>query len=107
MDDLLRQELRTQLAGKVDVTNSAGAADAHLRIEVSDETGNRVVGGVGRIFGLKAKHKAVVQIVDPQRKKVLWSAEAGDKKAVLGAFSDGAKRVASRIAKRLRDDWGK
>jgi hypothetical protein len=107
IDDLLREELRSQLQGKAEITNSAGSSDAQLKIEVTDEKGNRVVGGFGRIFGFKSKRKATVQIVEPQRRRVLWSAEAGDGKAVLGAFSDGAKRLASRIARQLREDWSK
>jgi hypothetical protein len=107
IDDLLRDELREQLRGKAEVIRTATSADAQLKIDITDEKGNRVVGGFGRLFGFRSKRKALVQIVEPQRKRVLWSAEAGDGKAVLGAFSDGAKRLASRIAKQLREEWGR
>jgi hypothetical protein len=107
LDKHLRQELRTELGSRVDLANTAGQSDAQLKVEVVDEGGNRVVGAAGRIFGLKGKKRAIVRITEPQHKTVLWSAEAGDNKAVLGAFSDGAKRLASRIAKQLREDWGK
>jgi hypothetical protein len=86
---------------------SASAADAQLKVEVSDEQGNRVVGTAGRIFSMKSKKRAIVQIVETQNKKMLWNAEAGDNKAVLGAFGDSVNRLASRIAKQLKEDWGK
>jgi serine/threonine-protein kinase len=107
LDGLLRDEIREQLRGRVEVAGAASAADAHLLVEVTDEKGNRVVGGVGRIFGFRGKKKATVRVVEPRQKSVLWSAEAGDNKAVLGAFGDGAKRLAARIAKQLKEDWGR
>jgi serine/threonine-protein kinase len=107
LDTYLREEIRSQLGNRVELATASSMADAHLKVEVTDEGGNRVVGAAGRIFGLKGKKKAVVRITEPQHRTVLWSAEAGDGKAVLGAFGDGGKRLASRIAKQLKEDWGK
>ncbi|MCX6627357.1 MAG: serine/threonine-protein kinase, partial [Candidatus Solibacter sp.] len=107
LDDYLRENIRSDMGGLVEVTDSASGADASLRVEVQDEHGNRVVGAAGRLFGLKGKRRAVVQVVDQRDRRILWSAEAGDNKAVLGAFGDGARRLASRIAKQLREDWRK
>jgi serine/threonine-protein kinase len=105
IDQYLREEIGSELAGRVTVVSSAAGADASLRIEVQDDRGNRVAGAAGRIFGVKSKRRAIVRIVEPAEKRVIWSAESGDKKAVLGAFGDGEKRLASRIAKQLRLEW--
>jgi hypothetical protein len=107
LDAHLREEIRSQLGNRVEIATASSMADAHLKVEVTDEGGNRVVGAAGRIFGLKGKKKAVVRITEPLHRTVLWSAEAGDGKAVLGAFGDGGKRLASRIAKQLKEDWDK
>jgi serine/threonine-protein kinase len=105
IDQYLREEIGSELAGKVTVVSSAAAADASLRLEVQDDKGNRVAGAAGRIFGVRSKRRAIVRIVEPAEKRVIWSAESGDKKAVLGAFGDGEKRLASRIAKQLKLEW--
>jgi hypothetical protein len=107
LDEDLKAALQAELGSRVEIVRSAAAADAILRIDVADEQSGKVAGAAGRVFGVKGKHKAVAQVVDRRQGRVLWSAEAGDRQAVVGAFGDGAKRLASRIAKQLRKDWDK
>jgi serine/threonine protein kinase len=106
LDEALREAITKETKGRLAIAKSVEAGDAVMQIEVEDEQGNAVVGTAGRVFGLRNKHKAIVKIVDPRTKKVIWSAEAGDKQGILGRpFGDAVKRMASRIAKRLREDW--
>ena len=106
LDEALREEIGKETKGRLGIARSVEASDAVMQIEVVDERGNAAVGATGRVFGLKSKHKAIVKIVEPHSKKVLWSAEAGDKAGVLGRpFGDAVRRMASRIAKQLREDW--
>jgi hypothetical protein len=102
----LREEIGKETKGRLGIARSVEASDAVMQIEVVDERGNAVVGATGRVFGLKSKHKAMVKVVETHSKKVLWNAEVGDKAGVLGRpFGDAVKRMASRIAKQLREDW--
>jgi serine/threonine-protein kinase len=106
LDEALRDEIGKETKGRLGIARSVEASDAVMQIEVVDESGNAVVGATGRVFGLKSKHKAIVKVVESHSKKLLWSAEAGDKAGVLGRpFGDSVKRMASRIAKQLKEAW--
>lgn len=99
----LCEEIASQFGGQVRTVT--GNADAIMTIDVEEQHGKRVIGAAGRVFGLKGKKHAMVEIVDHSEGHVLWSAEAGDRQAVVGAFGDGAKRLAARIVKQLRAEW--
>lgn len=100
LDEDLKTALQTELGTRVAIVQNAAAADAILRIQVvEDQTGK-----VGRAFGVKNKHKATAQVVEKRQGKVLWTTEVGDREDMAG---EGARRIASRIAKQLRKDWEK
>ena len=105
-DQTLRAEIRSELGGRFNLVSTAGAADAVLEVLADgDETGGpSVVGQAGRILGISGKKKISVTMIEPQQHRVLWSAEAGDRRSFLGSFGDGGKRMASRIAKKLKHD---
>jgi serine/threonine protein kinase len=104
-DETLRVEIISELGDRFRLVTSAGAADAVLEILMDDEGGGpRVVGQAGRILGISGKKKVTVTMVEQQQHRVLWSAEAGDRKSYFGSFGDGGKRMASRIAKKLKHD---
>jgi hypothetical protein len=107
LDKFLREELAEELKSKVEVVRRSSSADAILRVELEEDQSGIVVGTAGRVLGMKGKRKAIAKVVDRRHGNVLWKAEAGDRQAVVGAFGDGAKRIASRIAKQLNKDWGK
>jgi hypothetical protein len=98
LDEDLKQTIQAELGSRVEIVRSAGLADAILRIEVVEDQ----AGKVGRAFGMKNKHKAMAQIVEKRQGRVLWTTEAGDRQDMSG---EGARRIASRIAKQLRKDW--
>ena len=100
LDEDLKQTIKAELGPRVQIVGSAALADAILRIEVVDDQ----AGKVGRAFGMKNKHKAMAQVVEKRQGHVLWTTEAGDRQDMSG---EGARRIASRIARQLRKDWEK
>ena len=100
LDEDLKQTIKAELGSKVEIVQSAGLADAVLRIEVVEDQ----AGKVGRAFGVKNKHKAMAQVVEKRQGHVLWTTEAGDRADMSG---EGARKIASRIAKQLHKDWEK
>ena len=106
-DQTLRLEIRNEMGERFRLVSNAAAADAVLEILMDDDAGAggpAVVGQAGRILGITGKKKVSVTMVDLQQHRVLWSAEAGDRKTYFGSFGDGGRRMASRIAKKLRHD---
>jgi serine/threonine protein kinase len=101
----LREEIAHEFNGNLRFPSSAAAADATLRIDLEDGHGNRMVRSAGRFLGMKAGRKATAQVIAADNKRCLWSAEAGDRQALAGAWGDGARRIASRIARDLHRDW--
>ena len=104
-DQTLRVEIKSELGDRIKLVSSPNGADAVMEIVMEDEArGPAVVGSAGRILGLSGKKKVSVTIIEPQQRRTLWSAEAGDRKTYFGSFGDGGKRTASRIAKKLKHD---
>ena len=53
----------------------------------------------------KDKFEANVQLVSVKEKKLVWSAEAGDRSVLLGAFRRGGQRkIAERIVKEMKEE---
>ncbi|HEY3741064.1 MAG TPA: hypothetical protein VGL53_14535, partial [Bryobacteraceae bacterium] len=100
LDQDLKQAIQTELASQVTIAPSAASADAILRIEVVEDQ----AGKVGRAFGAKNKHKATAQVVEKRQGHVLWSDEVEERQDVS---AEGGRKIASKIAKQLRKDWGK
>jgi len=104
-DQTLRVEIKSELGDRFKLLSGPGGADAVMEIVMEDEArGPAVVGSAGRILGISGKKKVSVTIIEPQQRKALWSAEAGDRKTYFGSSGDGGKRMASRIAKKLKHD---
>ena len=101
----LREELEVAFRGHLEIVKPGAPADATLRIKVEEEGGNKVVGTAGRIFGMKGKFKATAEVLQKPDGVVLWHDVEGDRS--FGGMGDGARRLASRVAKQLKDDWEK
>ena len=100
----LYQELEEAFKGKLNIVKTPGPADAVLRVKLEEEDGgNKVVGAAGRVFGMKGKVRAVAEVAEMRDGVVLWHSVAGDRS--FGGLGNGARRVASRVAKQLKDDW--
>jgi hypothetical protein len=57
----------------------------------------------GGVIAGKDKFEANVQLVSVKEKKLVWSAEAGDRSVLLGAFRRGGQRkIAERIVKQMK-----
>ena len=104
LDLYVRTEVEKELAGKVRVVSSAAAADAVMSVALEDERGNRVTGAAGRLVGLKGTKRAVAALSDRSGTRQLWTATVDDRHSLVTALGDDLKRLASRIAKRLRGD---
>jgi serine/threonine-protein kinase len=104
LDDLLREELKTELDGRMALATTPSAAEAIMDVVIQDQHGNAVSGAAGRVVGLKGTRKAIVTIQDRSGKHVLWKAEVDNKHSLVTAMRDDTRRLASRIAKRLRSD---
>lgn len=100
--NFLFQELEGAFRGRLNIIRS-GPADAVLRVKLEEEGGNKVVGAAGRVFGMRGKVRAVAEIAEARDGVVLWQSVAGDRS--FGGLGNGARRVASRVAKQLKDDW--
>jgi serine/threonine-protein kinase len=104
LDDSLREELKTELEGRMALAATPSAADAIMDVVIEDQHGNAVSGAAGRVVGLKGTRKAIVTILDRSAKHLLWKAEVDNKHSLVTAMRDDTRRLASRIAKRLRSD---
>jgi len=59
----------------------------------------------GGVIAGKDKFEANVQLVSVKEKKLVWSAEAGDRSVLLGAFRRGGQRkIAERIVKEMKEE---
>jgi eukaryotic-like serine/threonine-protein kinase len=103
-DDFLRERLHEEMGTRFTLATSAASADAVMVVTIEDQHGNVVSGTAGRAFGLKGARKATVIIQDRSGKHRLWSAVIDDRHSLATAMRDDMKRLASRIAKRLRSD---
>ncbi|MGO9095480.1 MAG: serine/threonine protein kinase [Bryobacteraceae bacterium] len=104
LDDLLREELKTELEGRISLATTASEAEAIMDVVIEDQHGNAVSGAAGRVVGLKGTRKAIITIQDRSGKHVLWQAEVDNKHSLVTAMRDDTRRLASRIAKRLRSE---
>jgi len=104
-DEDLREAIAKELGPRLHLVLGPGEADAFLEITLdADKGGAPVLGTTERWLGLKGGQKAIVRMVEAHSGRVLWSAEAGDRSAFAGHLGDGGRRIASRLAKRLRHD---
>lgn len=104
VDEFLRARITTELGARLKIVKSPGEADARMRMKIDEKEGG-AVSKAGRFFGLKDRTRVTVRITDSATDALLWEEEAGDRKPILGAFqSDTANRIATRVAKRLKDD---
>ena len=104
-DEDLREAIAKELGPRLRLVLGPGDADAFLEIKLdADKSGGAVVGTTERWLGLKGGQKAIVRMVEAHSGRVLWSAEAGDRSVFAGHLGDGGRRIASRLAKRLRHD---
>jgi len=104
-DEDLREAIAKELGPRLRLLLGPEDADAFLEITLdADKGGSAVVGTTERWLGLKGGQKAYVRMVEARSGRVLWSAEAGDRSAFAGHLGDGGRRIASRLAKRLRHD---
>jgi len=102
-DTELREAIAKELGTRLRLVPRAEDADAFLEVSVDEEKGRAVLGYAQRWLGLKAGQKAYVRIVDASG-RVIWSAEAGDRSILAGRVGDDARRIAARLAKRLKHD---
>lgn len=103
-DDSLREELKTELDGRMALAATPSAAEAIMDVVIQDQRGNAVSGTAGRVVGLKGTRKAIVTILDRSGKHLLWKVEVDNKHSLVTAMRDDTRRLASRIAKRLRSE---
>ncbi|MGA2328996.1 MAG: serine/threonine-protein kinase [Bryobacteraceae bacterium] len=103
-DGYLRDQLHSELGGRLQLAASAAEADAVLHVLIQDQRGNPVFGAAGRVVGLKGTKKAIATIQDRSGKRQLWQAEVDDRHSIVAPMRDDMKRLASRLAKRLRAD---
>ena len=99
----LREAIAKEVGPRLRLVSKAGDADAVLEISLDGDKGGAVLGGTQRWLGLRGGQKAYVRMVEPVSGRVLWSAEAGDR-SVFAGRGDGSRRIASRLAKRLKHD---
>jgi hypothetical protein len=105
-DENIKDEIRKQLPA---LHLAAGRADADAvmkgTVEKRDNTGSKVTRGY---LGMKSEYSATVTITDIGGIGVLWSGDAGDARALVGAIKRGGlKRVAERIVGELRKAMAK
>ena len=101
--NFLLQELEEAFRGRLNIVKSGAGADAVLRVKLEEEGGNKMVGAAGRVFGVKGKVRAIAEVAEAREGVVLWHSVAGDRS--FGGLGNGARRLASRVAKQLKDDW--
>jgi serine/threonine-protein kinase len=101
LDVYIRDEIRRRLPGLRLVARRADA-DAVMRgkVEKHGDAGSTVTRGY---LGLKSEYSAEVRITDIDGEHQLWSGEAGDSRALIGAIKRGGpKKVAERLVSDLR-----
>jgi serine/threonine-protein kinase len=103
LDEFLSQELVSEFGGRLQVTGAPNSADAVLAVAIEDEHGHRVTGAAGRLVGLKGSKRAIATLRNSSGEQ-LWTADVNDRHSLVTAMRDDMKRLASRIAKRLRSD---
>jgi serine/threonine-protein kinase len=99
----LHDAIAKEVGSRLSLVSRPEEADAFLEVSLDEEKGRAVVGSAQRWLGLKAGQKAFVRIVVADG-RILWSAEAGDRSILAGRVGDDARRIASRLAKRLKHD---
>jgi serine/threonine-protein kinase len=103
-DDDMREAIAKEVGSRLHLVSKAADADAYLEISLDGDKGHAVLGSTQRWLGLKGGQKAVVRMVEARGGRLLWSAEAGDRSVFASSLGDGARRIASRLAKRLKHD---
>jgi len=101
LDSHIKEEIRKQMPG-LSLLSQRSGADAIMKgsAEKHDDTGSTVTRGY---LGIKSTYSATVRITDAEGVNLLWSAEAGDSRALIGAFRRGGpKKVAERIVENLK-----
>ena len=99
LDTFLRQELRQELNGKVSLAANAESSDSVLTVTIEDERGSKVT----RFVGLKGSKRVIAKLSDQTGKREIWAASIDDRHTIVTAHRDNMQRIASRIAKRLRE----
>lgn len=103
-DGFLRERLESEVGSLIVLTTSAAKADAVMLVSIEDQRANSVTGPAGRALGLKSGKIATVVIQDASGRHQLWKAVIDDRHSIATAMRDDMKRLASRIAKKLRSD---
>ena len=103
-DGFLREKLESEVGSLIVLTTSAAKADAVMLVSIEDQRANSVTGPAGRALGLKSGKIATVVIQDASGRHQLWKAVIADRHSIATAMRDDMKRLASRIAKKLRSD---
>jgi len=101
LDAHIKAEIRKQLPSLQLVARRADA-DAVMKgkVEKDNDTGSTVTRGY---LGIKSEYSADVRITDIDGVNLLWSGEAGDARALIGAIKRGGpKKVAERLVSNLR-----
>ena len=82
-----------------------GEKEAYAILRGVSDADKRVATQItGRYLGRNDTATASVSLVSPDRKKLLWSGEAGDRSLLVGAFTRGGERkVTSRRVKQLKE----
>jgi len=104
LDEHLRQEIANELKGRLQVSADEASADAVMSVVIEDARGNRVVGATGRLIGVKGAKHAIATLSDRTGQHQLWTATVDDRHLFASSLGDDIKRLASRLAKRLRSD---
>jgi serine/threonine-protein kinase len=99
----LREAIAKELGGRLRLV-AHDEADAYLEVSVGEEKSRAVLGATQRWLGLKGGQKAYVRIAEARGGRILWEAEAGDRSVLSGHLGDNGRRIAARLAKRLKHD---
>jgi hypothetical protein len=104
MDEHVRDEIRRQLGGVLRLAESAGTADAVMRLTVEAQKGG-AVSGAARALGIKDRAVVHAAILEPGSARILWQQGAGDRKPIIGAVrGESGRSIAERIVRELKQD---
>jgi len=99
MRNAVREEIKKQLNGRLQLLDAAAGSDIVMRLTVSGPNGEAITGPMGH----KDHAQVRATVVDAATGNALWEQSADDRK-VLGLFQgDTLKRLASRIVKDLKE----
>ncbi len=107
LDQHLRAELSRQMSGRIVVTLLKEDADAIITCTTEEDKGTGVK-IVSRGLGLHDASITNLDLLDKERKTILWSAEVGDRTLLFGAIGRGSERAtAERLVKQLKKSINK